>query len=203
MGLTRENAIKQIETIIDKNLVELASKYDINIFNNGKKNKGWVGHTIERHLGLPINSSQAPNFGSWELKTCSLKYLQNQSLSIKETIAVTMIDPYNLEKTVFEDSHLLSKLKKMLLVARIWYSKDEKKSEIYGCYSFDLNNEEYYQQIKTDYELIRNIVIENGFSALSGKFGKYIQARTKGKGHGSTSRAFYIKTNFLKKIIDI
>lgn len=30
----------------------------------GRKNKGWAGHTLERYLGLPLNSLRALNFGS-------------------------------------------------------------------------------------------------------------------------------------------
>ena len=97
------------------------------LYLKAKKNKGWAGHVLERHLDLPIHSAQAPNFGSWELKTVPLKYLQNRELRIKETMAVTMIDPYNVERTDFEDSHLLIKLRKMVVAARIWESQREER----------------------------------------------------------------------------
>ena len=45
----------------------MATAYGITVFKDGKKNKGWAGYVIERYLGLPMNSSRAPNFGSWEL----------------------------------------------------------------------------------------------------------------------------------------
>jgi hypothetical protein len=44
---------------------------------------------------------------------------------------------------------------------------------------------------------------QNGFELLTGKMGKYIQPRTKGSGHGSTSRAFYARTSFLKKLLSV
>jgi len=173
------------------------------VFINGKKNKGWAGHTIERYLGLPLNSSQSPNFGSWELKTISLKYLKNGKLTVKETMAITMIDPYNVSRTKFEDSHLLMKMKKMVIPGRIWENRDEKKSLLYDVQTFDLDDPEIYNQVKADYELIRNTIITKGFSALTGKMGVFIQPRTKGPGHGSTSRAFYARTSFLKKIFNL
>jgi site-specific DNA-methyltransferase (adenine-specific) len=40
-----------------------------------------------------------------------------------------------------------------------------------------------------------------GFSALTGKMGKYVQPRTKGAGHGSISRAFYARPDFLKQFV--
>jgi DNA mismatch repair protein MutH len=38
---------------------------------------------------------------------------------------------------------------------------------------------------------------------LTGKDGKWIQARTKGAGHGSTSRAFYARKCLIKEIMKI
>ena len=46
-------------------------------------------------------------------------------------------------------------------------------------------------------------LIKDGFEALTGKDGEWIQARTKGPGHGSVSRAFYARTSLVKKIFEI
>ena len=116
-------------------------------------------------------------------------------------MAITMIDPYNVLHTPFEESHLLQKLKKILIFARIWEGTDEPRSILYGIYEFDLENKELYEQIKEDYELVRNVIKTKGFDALTGKMGVYIQPRTKGTGHGSKTRAFYARKNLLKKII--
>jgi DNA mismatch repair protein MutH len=194
----RQEAIQRINEIVGHDLRTLADKYDVTVIKSGKKNKGWAGHVIERHLGLPLNSSQSPNFGSWELKTISLKNLKNGELTIKETMAITMIDPYNVERTTFEDSHLLTKLRKQVIVARVWENQEETSSLLYAVKTFDLNNPLVYMQVKADYELVRKIITEQGFSALSGKMGTFIQPRTKGAGHGSISRAFYARTSFVK-----
>ena len=53
------------------------------------------------------------------------------------------------------------------------------------------------------YDFIRAKLIKEGFGALTGKDGKWIQARTKGAGHGSTSRAFYARTSLVKKIFEV
>ena len=198
--MERHKALGKIKEIVGKDLRKLAAKYDVTVFRKGKKNKGWAGHVIERHLGLPINSSQSPNFGSWELKTVSLKYLKNGLLTVKETMAITMIDSYNVKSTEFKNSHLLSKLQKMLMVGRIWENKEETSSQLYSVKAFDLDDPKIYKQINDDYDLVRNAIIKKGFSALTGKMGVFIQPRTKGAGHGSTSRAFYARTSFLKKI---
>ncbi|MYB63343.1 hypothetical protein F4X73_01520 [Candidatus Poribacteria bacterium] len=199
--MERHEAIEKLSTIVNKDLRSLANAYEVTVFKGKKINKGWAGHVLERHLGLPINSSQSPNFGSWELKIIPLKYLVSGKLTVKETMSITMIDPYNVERTDFENSHLFIKLRRMIIAARIWETKQEKRSILHSVTTFDLDDPVVYNQIKADYDEIRETIQTKGFSALTGKMGVYIQPRTKGSGHGSTSRAFYARTSFLKKYI--
>jgi DNA mismatch repair protein MutH len=201
--MERVEAQKRLSQIVGNDLRVLAEKYHVTVFRDEKKNKGWAGHVIERHLGLPLNSSQSPNFGSWELKVISLKRLKSGILTIKETMAITMIDQFNVVQTEFENSHLRLKMEKILIAARIWEDKNESSSVLQGIYQFDLSNVEIYNQIKEDYNLVQETIKRNGFKFLTGKMGVYIQPRTKGPGHGSVSRAFYARTSFLKKIINL
>jgi len=184
-------------------LVPLASQFGVTIWKGDKKNKGWAGHVIERYLGLPINSAQSPNFGSWELKIVPLKRLTNGRVTVKETMAITMIDPLYVKNTPFEQSHLLSKLKKAVVCARLFESQDEKRSLLVRVASFDLSDRVLYEQVKKDYEETRNCILIKGFDCLTGAMGALVQPRTKGAGHGSTSRAFYARTQFVAKILGI
>ena len=199
--MERQEALLKLSELMGKDLRLFADKYEVTVFKEGKRNKGWAGHVLERHLNLPINSSQSPNFGSWELKIVPLKYLQSGKLTIKETMAITMIDPYNVESTDFGNSHLLAKLRKLIVAARIWESTEEKRSILYAVTTFDLDDPAIYDQIKADYDLVRETIRTTGFSTLTGRMGVYIQPRTKGTGHGSTTRAFYARTTFLKQFI--
>ena len=199
--MERQEALSILSELIGKDLRLLADKYEVTVFREGRRNKGWAGHVLERHLNLPINSSQSPNFGSWELKIVPLKYLKSGKLTVKETMSITMIDPYNVENTDFEDSHLLAKLRKLIIAARVWESTDEERSILYTVKTFDLDNSVIYDQIKADYDLVRETIRTTGFSTLTGKMGEYIQPRTKGAGHGSITRAFYARTTFLKQFI--
>jgi DNA mismatch repair protein MutH len=200
--MEREEAVKKIQELIGKDLRKLADDYGITVFREGKKNKGWAGHVIERFLGLPLSSAQAPNFGTWELKMCSLKYLRDGSLTVKETMAITMIDPYNVANTQFENSHLLTKLRKAVIAARIWISQQEESSILHSVVTFDLGNSEVYNQIREDYNVARNAIISGGLNALKSEMGKYVQPRTKGPGHKpKKTRAFYARTGFLKKFV--
>ena len=63
--MERETAISKLKLLKGQDLVSLATQYEVTIWKGDKKNKGWAGHLLERYLGLPINSAQSPNFGSW------------------------------------------------------------------------------------------------------------------------------------------
>lgn len=60
---------------------------------------------------------------------------------------------------------------------------------------------EIYETIKTDYELIRTNFIKNG--KFSSSNGQLLQNRTKGAGHGSTSRAFYLRKSFMERYVPL
>ena len=200
--MKKEEALQRLSVIIGRDLRELADEYGITVFKEGGgKNKGWAGHALERYLGMPLDSSQAPNAGSWELKHISLIY-RKRGLTVKEPMQVTRINPDNVMQTDFENSHLLAKLKHVVIGARIWESTQEEKSIFYGVTTFDLLDDlEIYNQIKDDYNLVRETIRTQGFLTLNSGIGEYIQPKTKGTGHGSTSRAFYAKISFLKKFV--
>lgn len=143
--MERENAIKKLKELEGKDLVALAKRFDVTIWKGGKKNKGWAGHVLERYLGLPINSAQSSNFGSWELKIVPLKRLANGNIGVKETMAITMIDPCNVANTPFEQSHLLAKLKKAVVCARLFESQNENRSILVRIAAFDLNDKSVYE----------------------------------------------------------
>ena len=202
--MERREAIVKLRELVGKELHELADQYGVTVYRNGRINKGWAGHVFERHLQLPINSAQSPNFGSWELKSIPLKYKKNGELTFKETMAITMIDPVNVCQKEFEDSHLLAKLRKAIVVARIVGENVDEPSYIHSITELNLSNE-MYEAVKADYDLVRNTLLDpnRGFHALTGKMGVYVQPRTKGAGHGSTSRAFYARPKFLAEFIKI
>ena len=203
--MERNKAISKLKQLKGKDLHELAKEYGITVLSpNGKVNKGWAGHVCERYLGLPINSSQSPNFGSWELKSVPLKRLRNDSLSFKETMAITMIDVYNVQKTSFDGSHLLAKLRKAVIVARIVGASYNDPTFVHSVTGIDLSGD-LYEAIRADYDLVRECLNDpyRGLSALTGKMGVFIQPRTKGQGHGSTTRAFYARKSFLSKFVDL
>lgn len=203
--MQRNEAVRRLEMLVGRDLHELAPEYGVTVVStNGKVNKGWTGHVCERYLGLPINSAQSPNFGSWELKSVSIKRLRNGRLGFKETMAITMIDPYNVANTPFEESHLLAKLQKAVVVVKLVGSSFEQPQIVHSVITFDLYGD-LFDAVRDDYELVRECICNplRGFEHLSGTMGVFIQPRTKGAGHGSTSRAFYARPLFLSQFIQL
>ena len=121
----------------------------------------------------------------------------------------------------------MEKLKKALIVARVVGSHVDDPTYIHSVTEFSLSGK-MYKAVKTDYDLVRNTLLgeseglklqkfmvaspevnyiskeaQKNFHKLTGKMGFYIQPRTKGQGHGSTSRAFYARTRFLAEFIDL
>jgi DNA mismatch repair protein MutH len=200
--VTRTTAINNLKKNIGKDLRKLAKQHGITTYETGKQNKGWKGLVLERLAGLETNVSKAPNGLSWELKSVSFHHVKDD-LVPKETMAITMINPEELKQHSFFESHCWAKLKAIIFCAVEWHGKNAENAELIKVASLDFaEDDELIQEIKADYDFIRNKLITQGFEALTGADGKWIQARTKGAGHGSTSRAFYARTTLVKKIFE-
>lgn len=199
--MEREDALCRLRLLVGTDLYTLAAQYPHVTLG---LNKGWAGHVCEAHLGLSLNSSREPNGGSWELKQVSLKRTAENFLTAKETMAITMLSPARVLAQPFEESDLLKKLRRLVLVARI-YLPNTLTAEVALVREADISVEVplIYHQIRDDYELVRSTLREQGFSALTGSMGKLVQPRTKGAGHGSTTRAFYARTQLVNILLGL
>jgi len=209
--ITRTIAIKNLKKYIGQDLRKLALKYDITSYETGKQNKGWKGLVLERLAGLKTNVSKAPNGLTYELKSVSFREVKGE-LVPKETMAITMINPKELKSHSFFDSHVWSKLKTIIFCAVQWSGTNSEEAKLLRVTSLDFaENDELIKEIKADYDFIRDKLIKQGFEALTGKDGKWIQARTKGIGginprtgkRRPITRAFYARTDLVKKIFEI
>jgi DNA mismatch repair protein MutH len=203
----KQEALDKLKVLVEsrKDLHLVAKENDITVkTEKGTINKGWAGQAVERYLGLQINSARSPNLGSWELKTVPLTRLKDNELKIKETMAITMIDPPHILFSSFEKSHLFTKLQRLILIMRSVGKNALEPTYLESVHASILDEGDVYQQVKEDYDLVRSTLKEEGgFEKLTGKMGVYIQPRTKGQGGESPkTRAFYARPNFIKKITD-
>jgi DNA mismatch repair protein MutH len=199
--MDRGDAVEKLKSFVGTSLQKLADDYGIAIqLPDGKPNKGWAGHTIEALLGLEKNSRQEPDGGTWELKAVPYK-LRKGVYVPKETMAITMINPTDVVKKSFEESHLLNKLQSLVVLKRSVGSNLFDPSFILDVKEFDLSGN-LYDSVRRDYEEVQACLADpaRGFSKLTGRMGTFIQPRTKGAGHGSTSRAFYARPTFIEAI---
>lgn len=208
--VTRATAIKNLKKYIGQDLRKLAKDLGITTYETGKQNKGWKGLVLERLAGLQTNVSKAPNGLSYELKSVAFHYVKNE-LVPKETMAITMINPEELKAHSFFESHCWAKLKAIVFCAVKWNGKNSESAELIKVASLDFaEDDELIKEIKADYDFIREKLIKHGFESLTGKDGKWIQARTKGIGginprtgkRRPITRAFYARTSLVKKIFE-
>lgn len=200
--ITRVNAVAELQKYIGQELHQYAEQFGITTYKNEHQNKGWKGQVIERLAGLTNNNKKAPNGLSFEVKSSA--FCQNKSgvWVPKETFAITMLNPKELETTEFFDSHCWEKLKSLIYCAVSWNGTNNSTSKLLKVVSFDFSvDSSVIEQIKSDYDFIRNKYITQGYGSLSGRDGIFIQARTKGSGHGSKSRAFYARKILINEII--
>jgi DNA mismatch repair protein MutH len=202
-ALDRKEAVRRINLLAGKDLRPMADEYRIPVWKNGHENKGWAGLVIEHYLGLPQNSRQAPDFGTWELKVVPLRRDAAGKLRVKESMAITMLEPVEVLANKFEDSHLYDKLRSIVVVSRVYESTQELRSILHAAAEFDLDDPKIHEQVKDDYEAIRAQIRLRGIDSVMGDLGKLVQARTKGRGHGSTTRAFYARTTFVAHILNL
>ncbi len=198
--MQKAEALRLIRKLKGNDLHELAKKHGVSLIGkSGNLDKGWAGQVVERCLGIDKNSSRSPNLGSWELKQIPLHYKKGKLL-IKETMAITMIDLVNIKQASFENSHLLTKLRRAIIVARIVGENAYAPSVVHKVVALELKDE-LYEQVKQDYLLVQRVIRE-GKIPLTGKMGRWVQPRTKGA-KGSDSRAFYARREFLSKVLAI
>jgi hypothetical protein len=163
-------------------------------------NKGLPGLHLETLLGIP-HTSNCLDCSDGELKTFPLKRLKNGQFAPKETIAVTMLSTDDLRACEFKDAKCYKKMRRMLLVP---YYRTEDTIQFMAPKIIDGDLVEFadlYKQMETDYTEIRKAYLETGI--LTSTTGTLLQNRTKGAGHGSTSRAFYLRPEFMKRCMSL
>ncbi len=156
-------------------------------------NKGAAGHHLETLLGIP-HSPACLDCEDGELKAFPLKRNSKSQLGPKETVAVTMCDITALATTSFADSRVAAKLRKTLFVP---YLRSDDESVTYFKPVLFTEAHPLWTALAADYAEIQKRAAEG---VMTGSIGTYLQTRTKGTGHGSTSRAFYLRPKFLSAL---
>ena len=161
-------------------------------------NKGATGLLLETILGVP-HSSRCLDCDDGELKVFPIKRTRAGAAVPKETIAVTMLDRVALPTEVFEASRVYRKLSRTLYVP---YERVGDDVTFYAPTLLDLAvATEVRERLAEDYAAIRAHFTATG--ELKSSLGNLLQCRTKGPGHGSTTRAFYLRPRFMSLYVTL
>ena len=200
--LRRADALVQLRALEGADLRPLADAYELTVWRDGKRNKGWAGQVVERFLGQRPNARHGADFGDWELKVVPLAFAGDGVWRLKETMAITMITPADLEANDFADSHLLEKLQRIVVVARTFEGAEEAHSTVLRSAAFDLDDPDVYAAVEEDYEEVRWVVRSEGVYALTGHIGRLVQPRPKG-GKGTDRMGFYARKVFVARMLGL
>lgn len=186
--------MQTVSTIFEKVLRIVGTPYTL----PKTKNKGLPGQFLEDLLGIP-HTSNCLDCSDGELKLFPVKKLIQGTFVPKESIAVTMLSPDELRTTEFNSSKCCKKMSRMLLVP--YYRTGDLIQFMMPKIIERSDFTELYATVESDYHDIQKHYLETGI--LQSKTGKLLQNRTKGAGHGTTSRAFYLRPEFMKRCIPL
>ena len=179
-----------IQDVIKKITPLLGQVYTLPVTSN----KGKVGLFLEDLADIP-HTSNPLDCTDGEVKTVPLKKLKDKYV-LKESIAITMLSKNDLQEHDFKSSKCFKKMNRMLIIPYLRDGDTIQFTELIlmekGVFG------ELYDALETDYNEIRKNYMETGI--LTSKTGDLLQNRTKGAGHGSTSRAFYLRPCILAEI---
>ena len=162
--LSRSEAIQILKPFLGQNLREISDQLGVTKFGEVAKNHGWAGHTVEWLLGSSPNNQQAADFGEWELKVTSVEQNhQGQDMHWRPRghMILTSVQPAELVKTSFEDSHLFQKCQQLLIACRLHSSSTDTRSELVALCEYDLKGA-HFSEIKQEYEELQWALREHG-----------------------------------------
>ncbi|MBM4304314.1 MAG: hypothetical protein FJ112_08305 [Deltaproteobacteria bacterium] len=208
---TREEILRRLyQRLPQTNIYQLALELGISTEVDGRKNKGWVGQTVEKAAGLALSSSQSPDGLDCELKTTSLVWRDTRWVP-KETIKITQLNPEQVLTETFESSSVWKKLSRLVFVGVQHVSPTE-------CYAVqmgavDLLDENLIRPIRAFWEDVQNNILSGDMVHFYnlGNSDELIQLRPVGNGKlWSTcpvsdekfpARAFYATKSLVERIM--
>ena len=147
------------------------------------RQKGLLGHVVETGFyKYPRNSDSRADFEELDIELKVTGYVKNKNgtLRAKERLVLSKIDYNQIINETYENSHVLGKCKKMLI---IWYEYDREKEAkdfiITDYQLYDMTNDE--KIFKNDFEIIKGKVLAGKAHELSEGDTSYLGACTKAR----------------------
>lgn len=176
-----EELLNYTETIKGKTFKEIDSKGLLEN-NSMKRRKGLPGQIVETGFyKYSLNNTSEADFKDLgiELKVTGFIRNKNSTIRAKERLVLGKIDYNNLVHETYENSHLIDKNKKLLI---IWYEYEKGKPlgefQIKGYQLYDMSQDE--EVFKNDFNIIKEKVKKGLAHELSEGDTSYLGACTKG-----------------------
>ena len=179
---TEAELLEYTSNIIGKTFKEIDSE---NLLEGASltKAKGLLGHIVETGFyKYPRNSDSRADFEELDIELKVTGYVKNKNgrLRTKERLVLSKIDYNKIINETFENSHVLGKCKKMLI---IWYEYDQSKE----AKDFVITKYQLYDMTKdfkifsNDFEIIKGKVLDGKAHELSEGDTSYLGACTKAR----------------------
>lgn len=174
-----DSVVNYAEKIVGKTLREALGVEDL---DDPRVKRGAFGSALETlYFKIPANSNAEADFTKIgvELKSTPMKLTKKGTYSAKERLVLSMIDYFSLPEEEWDESHLLNKIRHMLLVAYL-FEKDKNPVdyEVLLAKLWQLSSEDIVQ-LRSDWELIREKVRLGQAHTISCGDTMYLEACTK------------------------
>lgn len=210
---SEQELLARSQQIAGLSLAELATRFNVTMPENLKREKGWVGQLIEYILGADAGSKPVPDFEHLgiELKTLPISSLGEPL----ETTFVCVAPLTGITGESWQNSHLRNKIKKVLWVPVLAERQIPLANRIVGTpFIWQLQGEQE-QLLKQDWEELMDLIVLGDVHRITAKTGEYLQLRpkaanakvmtqafdTKGKPIMAKPKGFYLKKDFTRMIL--
>lgn len=213
----------KIKAFIEESIKHIRNKTIGAIINNksitklyNENDKGKIGKAVEEFIfGIKNNSLKEPDFKELgiELKVTGFKKSENKGLMVaKERLSLSMISYNNIVNENFLESELIKKNRNLLIIFYEYVAKQKIENvKILNCALIDFLQLENIEQIKKDFEIIKQKVVDGKAHEISGSDTIYLEACTKGSNSTDTTsqpfsdipakrRGFALKNKLVTKL---
>ncbi|PFG45196.1 DNA mismatch repair protein MutH [Vibrio sp. ES.051] len=210
---TEAELIERAHNMAGLSFLELATEAGMNVPENLKRDKGWVGQLLEWHLGAPSGSKPQQDFSQLgiELKSIPISYTGKPL----ETTFVCVAPLTGVQGLTWETSHVRNKLSRVLWVPVEGERELPLAKRRVGSPLIWSPNEEEERILRNDWEELMEMIVLGKFDQISARLGEALHLRPKaanakalteayssnGKPIKTLPRGFYLRTQFTEKIL--
>ena len=219
--ITTPNPPKSVDELMQRaqdmaglTLGQLAQLHHIQVPNDLKRDKGWVGQLIEHELGALAGSKPEQDFLHLgvELKTIPI----DNNWKPIETTYVTVAPLINIQGLTWEQSLVYHKLQRVLWIPVEGMRDKPIKDRQIGMPILWTPSEQEFAMIRQDWEEIMELIALGKVEQITARHGEVLQLRPKGaNSHSLTQsiavdgglkqtnpRGFYLKIPFTQQILN-